>query len=63
MSRDPVAKTIVEAFTATYPHETDEQLYARIMRAAKSASNPNAEIPMTVQTVTYWRTQVTQVTP
>ncbi len=58
LNRDPIDKTVVEAFDAHYPDESDEQIYARIVRACRSAGNPDAEIPMTVETVTRLRAEV-----
>ncbi len=53
-----IARLIVRTFVAEYPHETDEQIYTRIVRASRSAGNPDAEIPMTVETVSRLRAEV-----
>lgn len=54
--RDPVGKTMVESFAAMYPAETDRQIYERIERAWRSAGS-RAELPMTLDAVTRWRTE------
>ena len=56
MSR--IGKSLVEQFTTSYPDETDEQILARLQRAARSAGNPDAELPLTLEDVARWRTEV-----
>ncbi len=55
---DRIARSIVRSFTAAHPGDSDEQIHARIVRAARSAGNPDAEVPMTVETVTRLRAEV-----
>ncbi len=53
-----IERSIVRSFTAAHPRDTDEQIHARIVRAGRSAGNPDAEIPMTVETVSRLRAEV-----
>ncbi|GAA0494340.1 hypothetical protein Ade02nite_20400 [Paractinoplanes deccanensis] len=52
---DRIARAIVSSIAARYPDESDQQLFDRIVRASRSAGNPEAEIPLTVEAVSRLR--------
>ncbi len=55
--RDPISKTMVENFLASYPHESDEEIHARMCKAWRGLS-PDP-LPITVAEIAHWRTEVT----
>ena len=59
VGRDPLEKTLVETMVAAHPGDTDEQISARIVRAFRSMGDPDADVPMTAETVARWRPEVT----
>ena len=53
VGRDPVGKTMVENFLASYPHESDVEIHARMCKAWRSLS-PDV-MPITVDEIGHWR--------
>ena len=53
VGRDPVGKTMVENFLASYPHESDVEIHARMCRAWRGLSTE--ELPVTVTEIAHWR--------
>lgn len=58
VGRDPIEKTIVEQFVAAHPDESDEQISARIRRAATVMGD--GDLPMSAETVARWRAEVSR---
>ncbi|MFI5895639.1 hypothetical protein ACIA5D_36645 [Actinoplanes sp. NPDC051513] len=55
--RDPVAKTMVESFVASYPSESNEQIAERIRRAGRSMGGDLGDV-MTAEIVARWRPEM-----
>ena len=53
--RDPLTKTMVENFAATYPDLSHEDLCERILKAARGLGGDLSSDVMNPQIVAYWR--------
>jgi hypothetical protein len=56
VGRDPIAKTMVESFLASYPSYTNEEIHTRMCQAWRGIST--ADMPITVDEIAHWRAEV-----